>query len=942
MMAYIKRTPLRLAIRLDDSPFISGAASLKFYSHIYKRANLTFQPLAAAGVGYRTPQGNYTDFLGQLVENRSDVAMYATALKSLPFPNIVPGPVVSSLSLKIHSKMAEAKKEPIDVLSSIQSLPLEFTVLVIASVHTVACCTFVTSTTSARGYFEGWWTSLRCFVDQEDWNVEQSSKRIVWLFFNGFVLVAVFGYTLNLMSTDAFVMKQPRRIDTLDDVFDSFFADVHFYLSKTSFFFNFVRESKKNTIMGKLYEKMKNQSDCSRALTCSFSEMDGKLGSASQQESFQVFQNLTQQGGGASFMSDEIRQELVVPAICRLQPDMLTKMYTGLSVLAEDILVYLVRADMDRQVDAYLRYFPTSLYEFHLLRKATAEDLHNAIDTIRPEGRDLAYQICISQGAKEVLGVDINVGLEAYKRLFTIWVYIASLAGIILVFELVVFFRKSMRRRRLGRRSMRNGCSIKVKKPADVNLAEGKRLSDRFDKIRIITTPFRISLPVSSDKSIYTQAMLDSMTPILKHTNCTLKPIKSYGIGYRTPRGNHTAFLGSLLENRSDFAFYGTPLSSFNYDSLVPGPVLSSLSFGIYSQAGTNDVVPGDALDTVTGLPVEVKLYLAVVVHLIACCMAHAKKNFLSSYLVTTWHSMLTFVDQENHAVNSKTRRIIWLSFNVFTFVSVFGFILNLMSTDAFVVSQPRRIETVDDVFDSYFIDRNIRYYLTTNDFFFNYVRDSQPGTAMSKLYKHLNSTNDCSELETCSLLDIDTGNKDSFSKQQKLIALIQSKLEKDDSALFVTKQLADHCVIPATCRMKPDWMTKLFVSPHSVAADTMITVERADLDRDIRRYLRYKFASFFEFGRFWLYVEEFVHGAADTYSQGKDLKYYQCMNRENEPDQDVLLQVKPETYVGLTGFVAYILVLAMFALLAELIMEQLTIAGRQQECRLFLVQPRI
>ncbi|KAI1288196.1 hypothetical protein HDE_09562 [Halotydeus destructor] len=466
MLAHIKRTPVRIAIPLDDSPFKSGAASLKYYSYIYKLANLTFQPLAAAGVGYRTPQGNYTGFLGQLLENRSDVAVFGTALKSFPFPKIVPGPVVSSLSLKIHSKMAEAQREPIDVLSSIQSLPLEFTVLVIAVVHTVVCCTFVTSTRPARGYLQGCWASLRCFVDQEDWNVKQSSKRIVWLFFNGFVLVAVFGYILNLMSTDAFVLKQPRRLNTLDDVFDSFFADVHFYLPKTSFFYNFVRESKKNTTMGKLYEKMENQSDCSKVSTCSFSEMDGQLGSVSQQESFQVFQNLSHQGGGAYFTNDELRQELLAPAMCRLQPDILTKMYTGLNVLAEDIMVYLVRADIDQQVDAYLRYFPTSLFEFHLIYKVMAEELHNSIDTIRPEGRDLAYQICMSRGVREVLDVDINIGLKGYKRLFAISMYIVSLASTILACELVVSFRKSLRRRQLRRRRMRNGCSIRVKKPA--------------------------------------------------------------------------------------------------------------------------------------------------------------------------------------------------------------------------------------------------------------------------------------------------------------------------------------------------------------------------------------------------------------------------------------------------------------------------------------------
>ncbi|KAI1288195.1 hypothetical protein HDE_09563 [Halotydeus destructor] len=694
MLAYLKHTPVRLAIPLDDSPFNSGAASLKYYSYVYKRANLTFQPLVAIGVGYRSPQGNYTGFLGQLVENvsllframiytflsyqRSDAAMFGTALKSFPFPNIVPGPVVSSLSLKIHSKMAEATKEQIDVLSSIQSLPLEFTVLVIAVVHTVVCCTLVTSTRPARGYLQGWWTSLRCFADQEDWNVERSSKRIVWLFFNGFVLVAVFGYILNLMSTDAFVLKQPRRLDTLEDVFDSFFAHVHFYLPKTSFFYNFVRESKRNTIMGKLYEKMENQSDCSQVSTCSFSEADGQLGSDSQLESLQVFQNLSQQGGGAGLMSDELRQELLAPAMCRLQPDMLTKLYTGLGVLAEDIFVYLVRANIDRQVDAYLRYFPTSLFEFHLIYKPMAEDLHNSLDTIRPEGRDLAYHICISRGDEEVLDVDIKVGIKAYKRMSVISVYIVSLASTVL----------------------------------------------------------------------------------------------------------------------------------------------------------------------------------------------------------------------------------------------------------------PRRMETMRDVFDPYFLDRKIRYYLPTNDFFFNYVRDSKRGTAMRRLYDHMDSTKDCTQMETCNFIEVQTGTTDSTARFQKMIAMLQKKSEKDDSALFVTTELIEHCIIPAVCRAKPEWMEKLYTSPKAVVEDVMVTLQRADLGTEIGRYLRYKFSSLSEFGRFWSYVGDAVHLSVDRFSQGKDLRYYSCMARKMDTDVEVPARVKLDTYSALLTLSAYLVLLALVILLTEFLTQVLKITEALRRLR--------
>ncbi|KAI1288198.1 hypothetical protein HDE_09564 [Halotydeus destructor] len=483
--------------------------------------------------------------------------------------------------------------------------------------------------------------------------------------------------------------------------------------------------------------------------------------------------------------------------------------------------------------------------------------------------------------------------------------------------------------------------------------ANGKRLSDRFDMVHIKTAPVRISLPVSSDTSIYAQAMLNSMKPVLKHINCTIKPIKSYGIGYKTPHGNYTAFLGSLMENvsslkineislndsrqKSDFAFYGTPLGSFSYNGLTPGPVLSSLSLGIHSQVGTSVVVLGDALDTIRDLSAEVKLYLVIIVHLTACCMSHAGRNFFSSYLNTIWHSVLNFLDQENYTVKSKTGRIIWLSFNIFVFVSVFGFILNLMSTDAFVASPPRRIEVIEDVFDPYFIDRKIRYYLPTNDFFFNYLRDSKRGTAMRRLYDHMNSTKDCSQIETCNFIEVQTGRADSTARFQKMLALLQEKSEKDDSALFVTTQLAEHCVIPAVCRFEPDWIKKLYTSPQAVVEDVMITLQRADLGSEIGRYLRYKFSSFFEFDRLWRYASDAIHLAVERFSQGKNLRYYSCMARRMDTDVQVPTRVKLHTYSALFTFSGNLILLALVILLSEFLTEIQAFAEALRKLHSFL-----
>ncbi|KAI1279253.1 hypothetical protein HDE_14094 [Halotydeus destructor] len=617
-MVHIKTTPVRIALPVNSYDMSSIYVQEMFSSTapMLRHMNYTINMIRSYGIGYRTAYGNYTAFLGSLMDNTSDFAFYGTPLGGFDYPGLAPGPVMSGLSLRIYSQVGKNVVVRGDALDTFIGLPLEVKLYIAAAVHIIACCMSPARRKFFSGYLQTTWHSVLNYLDQENYAVKSTIRRILWLSFNVFAFVSMFGYILNLMSTDAFVALPPRRIEALEDVFDSYFMDrnIRYHLTTNDFFFNYVLESKPGTAIHKLYKHMNSTNDCTRLETCNFLEIHtGKNDSLSRQQKIvAMLQEKSEKDDSALFVTSQLADSCIIPAICRIKPDWMNKLFVSPHTVVEDILMILQRDDLGTEIDL--------------------TDYTTTTDNMR-------------------------------------------LPWLLFLFNTVI-------------------------------RVEDKRLTDRFDMVHIKTTPVRVALPVNTyDMSnLHVQEMLSSTTPMLKHMNFTINVIKSYGVGYRTAHGNYTAFLGSLMENTSDFAFYGTPLGSFSYPGLVPGPVMSGLSLRIYSQIGKSVVVRGDVLDTFKGLPVEVKLYIAAAVHIIACCMSPASRKFFSGYLDTTWHSVLGYLDQENYAVKSTTRRILWLSFNVFAFVSMFGYILNLMSTDAFVALPPRRIEAIKDVFDQYFM----------------------------------------------------------------------------------------------------------------------------------------------------------------------------------------------------------------------------------------------
>lgn len=108
-----------------------------------------------------------------------------------------------------------------------------------------------------RSYVESLWNVFVTILDQEYLLPRSEWQKVSWLFFNIVNFVLVFGYLLNLMSTDQLVREKPAAVDSLHDLlFEKEFEAVIPAILKQLHLYNLLSNAKRESEHAKLYQRM--------------------------------------------------------------------------------------------------------------------------------------------------------------------------------------------------------------------------------------------------------------------------------------------------------------------------------------------------------------------------------------------------------------------------------------------------------------------------------------------------------------------------------------------------------------------------------------------------------------------------------------------------------------------------------------------------------------
>ena len=164
---------------------------------------------------------------GALQDNRVNIFAHLVSLKSFENPSVfkVDVPVVGAEAILLNA-VHPVNRTQIDILETFNTFEVNtyyFTLVVLCL--TIGWLKWIMK----WSVFRSIWACITGLVDQVNDEGQTIAQRIMWLFFQMFILVGVLGYWGGLISADMTVSWTPRRIEKLEDILHPNFNATPFF-----------------------------------------------------------------------------------------------------------------------------------------------------------------------------------------------------------------------------------------------------------------------------------------------------------------------------------------------------------------------------------------------------------------------------------------------------------------------------------------------------------------------------------------------------------------------------------------------------------------------------------------------------------------------------------------------------------------------------------------
>ena len=251
-------------------------------------------------------------------------------------------------------------------------------------------------------------------------------------------------------------------------------------------------------------------------------------------------------------------------------------------------------------------------------------------------------------------------------------------------------------------------------------------------------------------------------------------------------------------------------------------------------------------------------------------------------------HILYLLLDQEHLVTKCPKTRILWLSLCWFVFFTVFGFFLNLMSTEM-VAEIPRpTLDTIDDLFTEEFKD--VKVFVTNVLPAHNYILSSRKDTLV-QLGKQI-ARNDVSDVLKTSVLSL---NDNMFDTGGDLIKRIQDVIKYKGSAFIVEKFVKTRGLSMVQCQFDHQFIEKSHES-DTFGQGAMAIPLYSRIDSNLKSYFDQVFKSMIEFGMKEYLANRGCHKVFDTMGVHIDaFQTMKCMNPIKDKEEKDL-QLKLET----------------------------------------------
>ncbi|KAI1294198.1 hypothetical protein HDE_06160 [Halotydeus destructor] len=358
------------------------------------------------------------------------------------------------------------------------------------------------------------------------------------------------------------------------------------------------------------------------------------------------------------------------------------------------------------------------------------------------------------------------------------------------------------------------------------------------------------------------------------HICYTVRTVDSSSSGYADQYGNYSGLVGILQRKEADFAVHMVLLGGLKGEPVKHDIIRTAADLHIYSSKGVVDSRHTDLLDAIDAFDLTTLSYFLALLHLVCAILAFAVtlpslRWLWSTYRKGFWKCFGLMVDQEDYKLKPWSSRLLWLHLSAAIFVAVVGYFLSLVSADSIAEIPPRLIERYDDIFSSHF-NRTL-FHIFSNFFFYDYLKQSPPGSKLAKLTSKLESdSKGCKVWYECAIANFGDGS------YQDLTTFLQ-RCSRGRSALMFTRQGVDHGGAILACRMVPDLMVAMHRSREKVATGSLTTFHRHGLDDRVERYVRNRMHRYIDTGLHLAVFGQLMEGIADETMGPRISSYDKC-----------------------------------------------------------------
>ena len=300
-------------------------------------------------------------------------------------------------------------------------------------------------------------------------------------------------------------------------------------------------------------------------------------------------------------------------------------------------------------------------------------------------------------------------------------------------------------------------------------------------------------------------------------------------------------------------------------------------------------------------------------------------QRLISQYFRALWHMLETMLDQENYQPVSDLAQLLWLFVCTAIFITIFGFWVNLISTDIVAQQYPPPIDSLDDILNE---PRFAHPYIIAPKTFEAHERlyNAPPGSVFNRIYESISKQANCSnptDFTRCPFFEIRT---ELTNNLQNLIPFFADKFRNDGFGILGCRVLIDNAKT-MLCRTMPHLGEEFHTSPP-VSEDYDTMMSRKGLDSEVSRFVHQMVRTSMVESALVQHTLDSVAEATLNKYMPLSVTYYECLDNRKETDVDeevanIVLQLTAISNLMIAISIA--LLVALLILLWELLIHKTT-----------------